>query len=65
MLARKCHVKLADEKLFIGESPSQQSYCNVEKIIEAIKQSNAEAVHPGYGFLSENATFVELLVSFD
>jgi propionyl-CoA carboxylase alpha chain len=51
------HVKQADEAIFIGPSPSSQSYLKVENIISAIEQSGAEAVHPGYGFLSENADF--------
>lgn len=53
---------MADETVFIGSSPTQESYGNPSKIIDAIKKSNAEAVHPGYGFLSENAAFVDLLV---
>lgn len=57
-------MKLADEKVFIGDSPASESYLDKGKIMEAIKVTGAEAVHPGYGFLSENAAFVELLVSF-
>ena len=53
------HVRMADEAFFIGASPSNESYLRVEKIIEAVKRSGAEAIHPGYGFLSENAAFVE------
>ena len=52
------HVRLADEAYFIGTSPSIGSYLKIEKIIEATKQSGADAIHPGYGFLSENANFV-------
>lgn len=56
------HVKLADERLFIGESPATQSYLDKAKIMDAVKKTGAEAVHPGYGFLSENADFVAMLV---
>jgi len=52
------HVRMADEAYHIGPSPSAASYLRGEKIIDAAKRSNAEAIHPGYGFLSENAAFV-------
>lgn len=52
------HVRMADEAYFIGASPSSKSYLRWEKIIEVAKQSGAEAIHPGYGFLSENSEFV-------
>ena len=52
-----CHVKEADEAVFIGPAASSQSYLVVDKIIQAIRQTGAEAVHPGYGFLSEKAHF--------
>lgn len=55
------HVKLADEAVHIGGSPAAQSYLLGDKIIEACKQTGAEAVHPGYGFLSENAGFCDAL----
>ena len=55
------HVVLADEAYNIGPAPSKDSYLNVENIMAAIKKSGAEAVHPGYGFLSENADFAERL----
>ena len=55
------HVKMADEAVHIGPAPSSQSYIVIEKIIEAIRQTGADAVHPGYGFLSENAKFAEAL----
>jgi len=53
------HVRYANEAYFIGPSPSTESYLNVEKIINVAKQSGADAIHPGYGFLSENASFSE------
>ncbi len=52
------HVRMADEAFFIGAPPSNESYLRGEKIIEVAKKSGAEAIHPGYGFLSENADFV-------
>ncbi|WP_206830307.1 urea carboxylase [Alicyclobacillus fructus] len=51
------HVDLADEAVWIGEGPVHDSYVNAEKILDAARQSGADAIHPGYGFLSENATF--------
>jgi propionyl-CoA carboxylase alpha chain len=53
------HVKFADEAVCIGEAPSNQSYLLGNKIIEVAKSLNADAIHPGYGFLSENADFAE------
>jgi propionyl-CoA carboxylase alpha chain len=55
------HVKMADEAVHIGASPSAQSYLVMERIIQACKDTGAQAVHPGYGFLSENSTFCEAL----
>ncbi|MBP7473665.1 MAG: ATP-grasp domain-containing protein, partial [Pyrinomonadaceae bacterium] len=52
------HVRMADEAYHIGPSPSNESYLRWEKIIEVAKKAGAEAIHPGYGFLSENAEFV-------
>ncbi len=52
------HVFLADEAYHIGPSPSKESYLNYRKIIEVAKQAGVDAIHPGYGFLSENAIFV-------
>ena len=51
------HVKMADEAIHIGPPPAAESYIVIEKILDAIKQSRAQAVHPGYGFLSENPKF--------
>jgi propionyl-CoA carboxylase alpha chain len=55
------HVSMADESVCIGPAPSKDSYLVMDKIIAACKQTGAEAVHPGYGFLSENATFSKRL----
>lgn len=57
------HVRYADEAVFIGPPPSSQSYLVMEKIIEAAKQTGADAIHPGYGFLSENAQFADLVIA--
>ncbi|WP_417621832.1 acetyl-CoA carboxylase biotin carboxylase subunit [Parasphingorhabdus sp.] len=59
--ARSPHVKMADEAVHIGPSPAAESYLIADKIIAACKETGAEAVHPGYGFLSERASFVEEL----
>jgi len=53
------HVRYADEAVNIGPAPSNQSYLVIEKIIDACKQTGADAVHPGYGFLSENSAFAQ------
>ncbi|MEI5678199.1 MULTISPECIES: acetyl/propionyl/methylcrotonyl-CoA carboxylase subunit alpha [unclassified Mesorhizobium] len=55
------HVKMADEAVHIGPPPSNQSYIVIGKILDAVKATGADAVHPGYGFLSENANFAEAL----
>ena len=54
------HTQLADEAICIGPGPSAQSYLNMEQIISATMVSGADAIHPGFGFLSENARFAEL-----
>ena len=62
---RALHVKLADEAVNIGPAPSSESYLSIDKIISACKQTNADAVHPGYGFLSENHLFMSRLEKED
>ncbi len=59
--ANALHVKMADEAVHIGPAPSSQSYIVIDKILAAIEKTGADAVHPGYGFLSENAAFAEAL----
>ncbi len=59
--ARALHVEMADEKVHIGPAPAAQSYLVIDRIIEACKATGAQAVHPGYGFLSENAKFCAAL----
>src|SRR5207245_357819 len=51
------HVTSSDEAYLIGSGPPSESYLNIEKIVKAAKESSVEAVHPGYGFLAENADF--------
>ena len=55
------HVKMADEAVHIGPPPANQSYIVIDNVMKAIKETGAEAVHPGYGFLSENSKFAEAL----
>ncbi|MFK7941064.1 MAG: acetyl-CoA carboxylase biotin carboxylase subunit [Roseovarius sp.] len=55
------HVKMADEAVHIGPPPANESYIVIDKVMDAIRQTGAEAVHPGYGFLSENPKFAEAL----
>ena len=53
------HVKLADESVCIGPAPSPQSYLHIPAIISAAEVTGADAIHPGYGFLAENANFAD------
>ena len=55
------HVQQADEAVYIGPAPAAESYLVMDNILEAIRKTGAEAVHPGYGFLSENKKFAEML----
>jgi len=55
------HVLEADESILIGPAVASESYLSIEKIIDAVKKTNSDAIHPGYGFLSENSEFVQEL----
>ncbi len=57
------HVQLADESVCIGPASSKESYLKIDRIIAAAEITGADAIHPGYGFLSENARFAEICVS--
>ena len=59
------HVKYADQAVCIGPAPSNESYLRGDKLIEVSKELNVDAIHPGYGFLSENADFAELCEAND
>ena len=53
------HTRFADEAVYLGPSPSSESYLNIDRILEVSQQTQADAIHPGYGFLSENASFAQ------
>ena len=53
------HVKMADESIHVGAAPSKDSYLVASRVIDAAKKLGVDAIHPGYGFLSENAAFAE------
>ena len=59
--ARSLHVQSADETVYIGPSPASESYLSADKIISAAISTHCDAIHPGYGFLSENPKFAELV----
>lgn len=63
--ANAMHVRLADESVCIGPAPSTESYLNIPRIIAAAEITNADAIHPGYGFLSENAEFADIVNQHD
>src|SRR5437868_5777926 len=63
--AEAMHVRLADEAICIGPPPASESYLNIPAIISAAEISHADAIHPGYGFLSENARFAEIVETHD
>ena len=63
--ANSLHVRFADEAICIGPAPSAESYLNIPRIISAAEVTNSDAIHPGYGFLAENAQFADICDSCD
>ena len=61
--AEAVHVRFADQAVCVGPAPSAQSYLNIEAIIDAARKTGAEAIHPGYGFLAENAEFAKAVAT--
>ena len=57
------HVRMADQSVRIGPAPASESYLNVEAVLDAARLTGADAIHPGYGFLSENADFAEAVTA--
>jgi acetyl-CoA carboxylase biotin carboxylase subunit len=63
--ANAMHVRLADESVCIGPPPASESYLNIPSLVSACEITGADAVHPGYGFLAENARFADILAAHD
>src|ERR1035438_2764569 len=61
--ANSMHVQMADEAICIGKAPSSESYLRIDRILSAAEIADVDAIHPGYGFLSENAHFADVCES--